>query len=270
MADPNGERYAAVYIISARGKRMVTGRATKERLGLIQRGSVIQNVHEADIAADAGKWACPVCGNPFTVQGEKAWCNNCTPRAGARRDLSQLRPRPASERIKAQTQHGQQPHPNFAGMQQDPWGEQKDVSARQQPDHAQPSQPLPPPPGAVGQVQQVPPPPVPGQRKSTIPEIQQARAQKEQSMGIPVVENKVPPPPAPLASPDTSRGVKSAKIDTVVDNRYARLLRKNGVDTLYDASKKGVFGLEGITGIGHKTAVKIVDAAEMELARGNS
>jgi hypothetical protein len=86
-------------------------------------------------------------------------------------------------------------------------------------------------------------------------------------MGIPVVESKVPPPPAPLSVPEPSRGVKSAKIDTVVDTRYAALLKKNGVVTLYDASKKGVFGLEGITGIGNKTAVKIISAAEAELAR---
>lgn len=262
--DPNGERHVAVFMKRGTGKSMTNGRATKERLGYIERGSVVENVHEADIAADAGRWACVTCGQQFMVQGEKAWCNNCNPRAGGRRDLSQLRPRPASERVTAATQLGQeqQRHPNFAGMQQDPWGAQRDVSPRQQPDHAQPAQPLPPPPGAVNQAQQVPPPPVPGQKKSAIKEIRDARAQKEVAFGLPVETNKLPPAPVPLATPEP-RGVSEGKryVKDVVDARYAAILQKAGVNTLYDAAKAGPDGLTKIKGIGPKMADKILAAA---------
>lgn len=262
-----GERYDAVYMIAGRGKRMVTGRSSKEKLGLIERGSLVQNLLEDDIIADAGVWVHADCGQPFTINSGNAWCNTCSPRAGGVRDIRQMRPRPAMDRINIKNPD-QQAHPNFTGMQQDPWGDNKDVSARQQPNYAEPAQPLPPPPTVMTNqpVTPIPPPPIPGQKKARIPQVQQERAKKEQAMGIPVIAKDVPSPPMPL-EPEPSRGVTSAGISTVVDARYTDLLRRNGVLTLYDASKKGVAGLESISGIGNKTAVKIIDAAEMELVR---
>ncbi len=91
-------------------------------------------------------------------------------------------------------------------------------------------------------------------------------------MGLPVATSDMPPPPAPLNPPPplapepvASRGV-AVPISEVVDVKYASILAKQNINTLYDAAKVGATGLVGVKGIGTKTAQKIIDAATAEQA----
>lgn len=272
MAD--GARYSVFYIHPNRGKHMVTGAETKEKIGYIAYGSYIDNVHESDIAVMAGQFVCGICQKPFTVSGKQSWCNTCyPPQQRPTPTLGQLQPRSAQQRLtasgKAAHEKWSQPHKNFQD-QTDPWAEQQQ-SPQQMPQYT-PQQGF-----AAQQPQQVPqyqppqPAPIPPQEVKEVDDPKSvasaARQTKEASFGIPVAEPNVigPPPAFNQNAPVAAEGVNNARISDIdfgrsVNKRHKQILADNGVVTLSDAVNRGKSGLESISGIGGAVANAVMRA----------
>lgn len=282
MAD--GNRLDVFFVHPSRGKRMVTGSATKEKLGYIGYGSYISNVHETDVAARPTDFICGVCQKPFTVIRDTAYCRTCFPPVQQPRpQLGDMRPRSAQERITAADQRQNQlQHEHFRNQPLDPWQEQQAVA---------PSLPPPPPPQQQEPAfnpppPELPPPPTPGgEVDDPTQAVAAARQQKEQALGIPVIApGEIGPPPNlaqsmpnPAPKPPTIReqlvptGVTETKIVDLdfgrsVNAKHKETLVNNGVVTLYDAMKLGNTGLEAINGIGAGVSSAIMMEVDKKLA----
>jgi len=280
MAD--GNRLDVFFVHPSRGKRMVHGAATREKLGYIGYGSFISNVHESDVAARPQEFICGRCQKPFTVIRDTAHCRTCFPPAQRPQpQLGQMRPRPASDRVSPPNR--QQAHPNFQN-QPDPWQDQQqgynpNVGFNQQ---AQ-AQALPPAPPRQAQASPVfnppppepPPPPAPtGSMDNPTAAVAAAKQQKAQSFGIPIMEpGEIGPPPnlshpVPEQPASPMAQVRIAELDfgRSVNNRHKELLANSGVNTLYDAMKLGNDGLQNISGIGAGVSSAIMTEVDKRLA----
>lgn len=286
---PDGNRFNVFYIHPNRGKKLVTGPATKEKLGYIGYGSYIEGVHESDVAKMGNLFACGICQKSFSISGDSAWCNTCYPKqTPTKPKLGELKPRTYDQRLQATERFAQeqwaQPHKNFRPQNQ--LGQ--DAPPAPSPVPSAQQQMAPPPaqfnPNAGFSNQQVAPPPgmVMDDPKKVVG---QARGDKQQAFGIPVVEPTIIGPPPNLSvqqnftgkteldvilvdantkiETEPSRGVKEARISELdfgrsVNKKHKKVLAENGIVTLYDAGKLGVGGLEKIKGIGAGVAQAIM------------
>ena len=270
----DGSRYSVFYIHPNRGKKMVTGIKTKEKLGYIGYGSYIENVHEADISAAPGLFACGICQKQFSHSGDQSWCNTCYPKQTPTQPrLGNMQPRTYDQRLKATERFAQEqwskPHPNFQGQ---PTPQQAQIPQAPRPQVPQLN------PNAGFAQQQVrrsvmsdtaPLPPSNNAASNPKDIVRNARAQKEASFGIPVITPDIIGPPPNLTGnweigkteygtvveAQPSRGVKNTQISDLdfgraVNARHKQILTDNNILTLYDAGKLGVNGLENIKGIG--------------------
>jgi hypothetical protein len=259
-----GNRYDVIYVHPSRGKKIVTGMKTKERLGYIAYGAVILNVHETDIAAQQNLFTCATCAKPFSVQGEKSWCNTCHPlQKPVTPQLAQMAPRHASERLLASTrkQAGfEQGHPRFTGQQPNA---RQGIAPTQR---GGPQAPINAPQVQPGQQPAMPPPPGQSDVKSVVAE---AKQKKAQAFGIPVVEPGALGPPPDLSGQEQSTDVQEysppiAELDLgrSVNSRHVRILKENGVVTLADAHARGRKDLIAIKNIGPSVADTLIAYAE--------
>ncbi len=296
----DGNRLDVFFTHANRGKRMVYGAKTHEKLGYIGYGTFIGNVHESDVAARSNEFICGVCQKPFTVVRETAYCLADFPPASTPQPrLGDLKPRLAQERITASNRIQQEPerHPNFQGQPLDPWQDQgynPNAGFTQQAQQA--PQQIPQPPPQPEQPPQpafnpAPPEPLPPLSPSSTMDnptsaVEAARQQKEQTLGIPIIEpGAIGPPPNLSVSPPTSlakeepvtptgiegAGIAGARLDAIdfgrsVNSKHKRTLADNGVNTLYDAMKLGGADLENIKGIGTGVSSAIMAEIDNRLA----